>query len=75
MSFTLLPLTYPLPPRLSELHEEVRLGYDRLHVSSINGPEGRHFTEPKVAALWQLARRSDFSEQELRSLWVRRQLL
>lgn len=56
--------------RINELHEEVRRGYDQLHVTSVSGPDGRDFTEPKVDVLWQMARKADFNAEELESLWL-----
>ncbi|XP_043189612.1 alpha-2-macroglobulin receptor-associated protein-like, partial [Amphibalanus amphitrite] len=55
--------------RINDLHEELNRGYDRLHVASISGPDGRDFIEPKVDGLWQMARKGDFTAEELESLW------
>ncbi|KAK8746877.1 hypothetical protein OTU49_016873 [Cherax quadricarinatus] len=53
---------------LREKHRELKEGYDRLHKVASTGPDSKEFVEPKVAGLWKLAIRGDFTQEELESL-------
>ncbi|KAG7174057.1 alpha-2-macroglobulin receptor-associated protein-like [Homarus americanus] len=53
---------------IREKHRELKEGYDRLHKISTTGPDSKDFVEPKVAGLWKLAVRGDFTQEELESL-------
>ncbi|XP_076042461.1 alpha-2-macroglobulin receptor-associated protein [Oratosquilla oratoria] len=51
-----------------EKHRELKEGYDRLHKVASTGPDSKEFLEPKVALLWKMATRADFTQAELESL-------
>ncbi|KAK3864832.1 hypothetical protein Pcinc_029520 [Petrolisthes cinctipes] len=53
---------------IREKHREIKDGYDRLHKVASTGPDSKEFLEPKVAGLWKLAVRGDFTQEELESL-------
>nr|XP_045613040.1 alpha-2-macroglobulin receptor-associated protein-like [Procambarus clarkii] len=53
---------------LREKHRELKDGYDHLHKVATTGPNSKEFIEPKVAGLWKLAIRGDFTQEELESL-------
>lgn len=53
---------------IREKHRELKDSYDRLHKVASTGPDSKEFIEPKVAGLWKLAVRGDFTQEELESL-------
>lgn len=53
---------------IREKHRELKEGYDRLNKVAATGPDSKEFVEPKVAGLWKLAIRGDFTQEELESL-------
>ncbi|KAK7066466.1 Low-density lipoprotein particle receptor binding [Halocaridina rubra] len=53
---------------IREKHRELKDSYNRLHKVSSTGPDSKEFIEPKVAGLWKLAVRGDFTQEELESL-------
>lgn len=56
--------------RLRELHHDVKDGYDRLYRITAKGPNSQEFIEPQVQGLWKLALNANFTDEELLSLKV-----
>lgn len=57
--------------KMTEILEDIKEGYERLHLKTKQGTlngDSVPFTEPRVAALWDEARKGNFTDQELDSI-------
>lgn len=55
---------------LREKHQEIKHGYDNLDRLTAQGKDHQEFIEPKVQGLWRIAKKAQFSKDELASLKV-----